>query len=68
MFVSFWVGKITSFADGFDEGHDEGVMVGSKATARVVMEYMRDKYDLKVSDPEIRNVIDNISIYFVEKE
>ena len=68
MFVSYWIGKITSFADGFDQGHEEGIMVGSKATAKVVMEFMREKHDLKVSDPEIRNVIDNISIDFIELE
>jgi len=62
MFVTYWVSRVTSFASGFDEGQEDGIELGSRATARVVMEYMRDKYDLRVSDIDIQEVVDGISI------
>ncbi len=62
MFASFWYGKIVGFVDGEDEGRDDGIELGSKATARVVMQYMREKYELTISDPEIEEVVDGISI------
>ncbi len=62
MFASFWYGKIVGFVHGEDEGRDDGIELGSKATARVVMQYMREKYELTISDPEIEEVVDGISI------
>jgi len=68
MFASYWIGKITSFADGFDEGHDEGCQNGSVATAKVVLEYMRSTYDINISDFEIKEIVDGISITEVEQK
>jgi len=68
MFCSFWYGKIVGFVDGEDEGRDEGIDLASKATARVVMQYMREKYELTISDPEIEEVVDGISITHHEVE
>ena len=62
MFTSYWYGKIVGFVDGEDEGRDDGIELGSKATARVVMQYMREKYELTISDPEIEEVVSGISI------
>lgn len=62
MFLSYSYGKVQGFVEGEDEGRDEGIDLGSKATARVVMQYMRDKYELIISDVEIEEVVDGISI------
>jgi hypothetical protein len=68
MFCSFWFGKIQGFVDGEEEGRDEGIDLGSKATARVVMQYMREKYELTMSDVEIEEVVDGINITHHEYE
>lgn len=68
MFCSFWYGKIQGFVDGEDEGRDVGIDLGSKATARVVMQYMREKYELTISDVEIEEVVDGINITHHEYE
>jgi len=68
MFGSFWYGKIQGFVDGEDEGRDVGIDLGSKATARVVMQYMREKYELTISDVEIEEVVDGINITHHEYE
>lgn len=62
MFTSYWYGKIVGFVDGEDEGRDHGIHIGSRATARVIMQYMREKYEIGISDPEIEEVVDGISI------
>lgn len=62
MFASYWVAKVTGFADGYDEGRYIGIEEGSKATAKVVMEYMRDNFDVKITDPEIGHIIESIHI------
>jgi hypothetical protein len=62
MFVTYWVGRVMSFADGFDEGRSEGIEVGSKTTARVVMKYLRDEHNAEITNQEIESIIDGIQI------
>lgn len=62
MYASYMYGRLDGFVHGEDEGRDEGIDLGSRATARVVMQYMREKYELQISDPEIEEVVDGISI------
>lgn len=62
MFVSFYIGKLISFAHGYDIGRKDGILDGSKGAARVVMEMMRKDWDVNISDVEIRAVVDGIKI------
>lgn len=68
MFGSFWVGKVTSFADGFDEGRFEGVQQGSKVVTKVVIEFMRDEYELTISDYEIKEIVDGLTVKWEEDD
>ncbi len=68
MFFSFWVGKIQGFADGNEVGFEEGINAASPAIATAILRWVRQEKDIHISDPEIKEIIDNINVEWKDKD
>lgn len=62
MFISYWVGKIHGFVHGEDEGFNEGIKQGTPVVATAILRWVRQEKDIHISDPEIKEIIDNINV------
>jgi hypothetical protein len=66
MFLSFWIGRFFGFKDGWGVGYDEGAAATVPVVAKAVLNWVRIDKDVNLSDPEITEVCQNITLEILE--